>query len=176
MVFQAVGKIYHVRYYEDYVWCLNFIQKLYNVHANARSRARTEYIQKCAIFTEFLFKFILVVVLLALLVYFLYPLYVYVTKNKLIPLGPLYLPGIDETTTTGYLILFMFHCALIYVALVGFSAFELLMEIIVISSLIFGKLIAIDTELISNDLIDERRRDAIHRLSNLFLMHQEMCG
>lgn len=173
--FQAIGKMFHIRYADEYLWSLNFIQKLYNVHAKTESHDRAKYFRKFAMCTEFLLKFFTCVVLLALLLPFLVPIYIYVMENKLVPVCPFYLPGIDENTTAGYIILLTFHLTACCIGIVGYAAFEFLLDTVVISSLIFGKLIATDTGLISNDLDNEKRRDAIYRLRNVFLMHQEMC-
>lgn len=56
----------------------------------------------------------------------------------------------------------------------GYIAFEFLLEIIMISSLMFGKLIAMDTERINDDLDNGMSTVATYRLRNVFLMHQEM--
>lgn len=148
---------------------------MYNIHANTGSHARAEYFRKFAMFTEFLFKFLSFMLLVAVIFFFIVPVYVYVMENKLVPLIPLYMPGIDETTTTGYLLLLLLHSAQILMSVIGFLAFEFLLEIIVINSMIFGKLIALDTELINNDLENGMRHDAIYRLKNIFMMHQEMA-
>ena len=94
--------MYQTRYVDDYMWILNFIQKLYNAHAKTECHDRAEYFRKFALFTEYLFKCLCIVLFSAIILYFLMPIYVYVVENKLIPLMPLYLPGIDETTISGY--------------------------------------------------------------------------
>lgn len=167
--------MYHIRYEEDYLWSLNFIQQLYNIHAKTASPARAEYFRKFAMFTEFLFKFLTFVLLMAVIFFFIVPIYVYATENRLVPLIPLYLPGIDETTNTGYMLLLLLHSTQTVMCVIGFVAFEFLLEIIVINSLIFGKLIALDTEMISNELENGMRHNAIYRLKNIFIMHQEMA-
>lgn len=102
------------------------------------------------------------------------PIYVYVVENNLVPLMPIFLPGIDETTTSGYVQLMIIQLIQITVCVMGFLAFEFLLEIIIISSMIFGKLIALETELINNDLENGMILNATYRLKNILLMHQEM--
>lgn len=167
--------MYHIRYVDDFMWMLNFIQKLYDVHVKTESHARVEYFRKFGLFTEILFKYLAALVYLACIMYFLTPIYVYVMENKRIPFVPLYAPGIDENTTIGYTILMAYHLMLLFTGCAGFLAFEFLLEINIISSLMFGKLIAMDTEQINNDLDNEMMTDATYRLRNVFLMHQEMA-
>lgn len=174
-IFQAIGKLYQVRYGDDFVWILNFIQMLYDTNATTKSHARAEYFRKFGFFTEFLFKCVTTLVYLACISYFLTPIYVYVVQKERIPLIPLYVPGIDENTTIGYTVLMAFHLMLLFVGCAGFVAFEFLLEIIIISSLIFGKVIAMDTERINDDLENEMMADATFRLKNVLLMHQEMA-
>lgn len=166
--------MYHIRYADDFVWILNFIQLLYNVHAKTECHVRAAYFRKFAMFTELLFKFLAAMVSCSLIVFLIAPVYIYFAEKKLVPIVPIFIPGVDENTTVGYCILMTFHLMLFMLGLVGYLAFEFLLEIITISSLIFGKLISMDTERINDDLDNELLTDAVHRLRNVILMHQEM--
>lgn len=148
---------------------------LYNANEITESHCRAEYFRKFGLFTELLFKFLTALVYLACITYFLTPIYVYLMDGERNSLFPLYAPGIDENTTIGYAILMVFHLMLLFVGCASCVAFEFLLEIIIISSLIFGKLIAMDSEQINANLENEKLIDAMHRLKSTLLMHQEMA-
>lgn len=78
---------------------------------------------------------------LAVVMFFCTPVYVYFTEKQLVPLIPQYVPGIDERTAVGYVILMAYHLIEFTLGMAGFIAFEFLLEIIIISSLMFGKLV-----------------------------------
>lgn len=75
------------------------------------------------------------------------------------PIMPLYLPLIDESTCIGYIAL---------------NVYQFLF--IIISSLIFAKLIGRELQQINVDLRDDECNMlmVLGRLTNIFLMHQEM--
>lgn len=167
-------KLYHIRYTDIYIWILNSIQSLYDIHAETKSPTRAEYFRKCGLFTEVLFKVLAATLSLACMLYFLMPIYMYALEKQLVPLIPFYLPGIDENTIGGYSILMIFQTTIFLFGVPGFVACEFLLEIIIISSLIFGKLIALDTEHIDTDLKNGVTRNATYRLRNVLAMRQEM--
>lgn len=171
---QTIVKIYHLQYADDYFWLLNFIQLLYDMHAKTTSPTRAEYLRKCGLFTEWLFKFLATMFTMACMLYFFMMIYMYAMENELVPLIPLYLPGVDENTIAGYSILMIYQATIFLFGIPGFVACEFLLEIIIISSLIFGKLIALDTEHVNNDLANGMTRNATYRLKNVLAMRQEM--
>lgn len=79
-------------------------------------------------------------VFLAVVMFFCTPVYVYFTENQLVPLIPQYVP-IDARTAVGYVILMAYHLIEFTLGMAGFIAFEFLLEIIIISSLMLGKLV-----------------------------------
>lgn len=166
--------MYHIRYADDYLWILNSIQTLYVVHAKTESPTRAEYFRKCALFTEWLFKFLASMLIMASMLFILMPIYMYAVENDRILLMPFYLPGIDENTITGYTMTMAFQTSMLLFGIPGFLAFEFLLEIIILSSFIFGKLIALDTAHMNDDLKSKVIQNATHRLRNILMMRQEM--
>lgn len=166
--------MYHIRYADDFIWILNFIQKLYTENANTKSHARAEYFRKFGLFTEILFKLIAMAIISICMMLFSSPIYAYFINDELVPFIPLYMPCMDETTLIGYTLLMIFQLFVFIIGNLFFLSFEFLLDVIVISSLIFGKLIALDTEQVNSDLKKKKFIDAKHRMRNVFLMHQEM--
>lgn len=146
------------------------------MHITTKSPDRIEYFRKCALFTEFLFKFVVGAYFSSILFFLAMPIFIYLTTNEMVPMMPLFLPIIDETTTVGYTILTIYHIICVVFATVSFTSVDFFMAIIIISSLIFGKLISTDLEQINFDLLenDSGLITAKARLRNVLLMHQEM--
>lgn len=106
--------------------------------------------------------------------FFLMPIYMYVMENERIPLMPFYLPGIDETTISGYSVTMVYQSIIFLIGIPAFLAYEFLLEVMIMSSLIFGKLISLDTERINDDLKCGMICNATYRTRNILMMHQEM--
>lgn len=96
--------------------------------------------------------------------------------NELVPIFPLFIPGIDEETSLGFSILCVYHITCLIVAVMGFSGQEFFTTIIIISSLIFSKLISLDLKQINIDLQEDGAGmlQVKGRLRNVFLMHQKV--
>lgn len=176
VISQGVAKMYNAFYAEDFHWTICLIQDLYKIHAKTKSRELAVYFEKFAVFTEILFKIMIIAFLSSTVTFFLYPFYMYFIKGELMPMMPLYLPFVNESTIIGFIIInsYQFLCAVISV--VGLSALEFLTAIIIISSLIFAKLISRDLLQINADLqeIDPGMLIVKARLRNIFLMHQQL--
>lgn len=107
--------------------------------------------------------------------FFPYPLYMYYFKNKVVTMIPLYLPGVDESHLTGYIILSAYQIIIFVIGTLGVLACDFFMAIIIISTLIFAKLISLDIEQINNDLLLKDSMVTVKfRFKNVLLMHQEM--
>lgn len=174
---KGFGKLYHVRYASDLVWMITTIQNLYKVHTNTESRTRGKFIHQCAFVTEIVFKFMTSMYILAVFAFFTLPIFVYIVTGDLIPIAPIYIPGIDENSVSGYIALLGIHSSCFFVAVLGFIATEFLLATVIMSTMIFGKLIAADMKLINDDL-ELDQPNILHarlRLRNVLLMHQEMC-
>lgn len=164
------------RHAEDFYWIISLIQDLYKINTKTNSIERVAYFQKFALFTEMLFKAMISSFAISCFIFLLYPIYIYMFTGQLIPIAPLYLPGVDVNSIIGYTITSCYHIALFVVAIIGFSSLEFFVAIIIISSLIFAKLISIDLMQINKDLNDEETESIMikGRLLNVFLMHQKM--
>lgn len=169
-------RLTHAYYVEDLKWLISFIQYLYKVNSKTESRDRIEYFQKWAVFTEILFKAIVSSFFCSSLMFLLYPFFMYFTQGQLVPIAPLYLPGIDENTLIGYVTLTIYHLIVFIAGTIGFSCIEFLIAIISLSSLIIAKLISLDLQRINVDLeIEDSGSITVKgRLMNVFLMHRKM--
>lgn len=169
-------KLYTFRYVDEYEWLLNSVRDLFKLHDKSKSRDRIEIFQKFSIFAEILFKFTIGMYITGCIVIFMFTVHVYLTTGEMIPVIPIFIPGIDATTPIGYTIHTIFHIILMIFVAFGFASLDFLIAILITSSLIFSKLIAIDFKQINPDLSDKNKKmiDAIGRFRNVLLMHREM--
>lgn len=85
------------------------------------------------------------------------------------------MPGVDENTTFGFVILTTYHIFLISVASVGVAATDFFLALIIVSSLIFAKLLSLEMQQIHADLEEKDTMLAIKcRFRNILRMHKEM--
>lgn len=87
--------------FDDFQWSTHFLQHIYKVHITTKNRDLMLYFHKFALFTELLFKLLLVLYFMACGLFLVYPVYMYFIQNELVPILPVYIIGVDENTTTG---------------------------------------------------------------------------
>lgn len=171
---QCVLKIYGaVNYTEDFKWAANFLLNLYKIHITTKSRERAEYFKTCSLYTEYLFIFMAILYFTSTFAILIYPLYMYFFENEVVPVMPIYLPLVDETTHNGYIILTTFHLVVFYMAVSGLFLFDFLLAILILSTLMFAKVIWFETQQIHRDLEENEPPIVIkYRFRNILLLHQ----
>lgn len=169
-------KLYNIHYVDDIQWVIYFIQDIYRAHITTTSPERREYFRKFAMITDYMFKIILFMYLSTVSTCFMYPFLVYFTQNEVVPIMPLFIPGINENTTFGFIILTIYHIFMILLASFGVVATDFFLALIIISSLIFAKIISLELQQIHIDLEEKDSRLKVKsRFRNILRMHKEMC-
>lgn len=167
--------MYHIRYVDDLQWILRSIQNLYKIHIKTKSTERIEYFNKFAMITEYLFIVMTTLYLLSVFTFFPYPVYMYLFEHEVVTIVPIYCPYVDHTQFTGYCILSAFHITLFIFATLGIAACDFFMAIVIVSTLIFAKLISLDLKQVDIDSQQKSTELIVKgRLRNVMLMHQEM--
>lgn len=92
------------------------------------------------------------------------------------PYLPLFVPGLDINTREGFIATSIYHCCVLYMAGVGFGFcdalfFNLVFNIYTMSELQGNQLSMLDEEMSEAKPSESKIR---LRLTNFFLMHQEM--
>lgn len=174
-IFQALTKLFSMHYVEDIQWLLSFIQNFYKVHITTKSVERAAYFRKFALAIEYIFLFIMFFYTSTVASAFMFPVLVYFTKHELIPLIPLFIPGIDEKTTIGYIALWIYHTILELVALFGVMALDFVLVVVILSTLMFSKLISWEMDEIHRQLQEKNSALAVKvRFRNILLMHHSI--
>lgn len=164
-----------MRYVEELQWIFHFIRRMFKIHITHVTGERIEYFRWFAFISETMFKTMTMVYVSSVFMFIPYPLYKYYTKHEFVPMMDLYLPGIDETTYTGYMILTTFHLSIFVFGTLGVSSSDFCHAIMILSPLINSKLISLDLHQINVDLKEKQPMTLIKsRFRNTLLMHQEL--
>lgn len=157
---------------EDFQWTASFIQNLYKIHIDTKSQDRREFFHNFSLITEYSFKVLVVFFAGCYVMLMLYPTYMFFVLGRMELVIPLYMPGIDAFTPSGYAITMFYQFILFSTSLCIFLGFEYLIGIISINSLIFSKLIITDLKQMNCDLHGNRsgKFEAICRFRNILLM------
>lgn len=153
----------------------HFIRNLYKIHITTESPTRLAYFKKCALYTEYLFIGMAALYVSAVCSFLLYPFYMYAFENEIVPIIPIYLPGIDENTRNGFIILSSFHISAYFMVISGVFAYDFLITILTVSPLICAKLIWFEMEQLKCDLEGDESPIVIkYHFRNILLLHQQM--
>lgn len=105
--------------------------------------------------------------------YIVYVIAMYLFKNELVPLVPLFVSGIDETHFSDFILLTCIHVTILIIAIIGMIATDTLYAIILLNVPIISKLIEIECIDLNQQLI-EIPKDTFAwkgRFKKILLMH-----
>lgn len=173
---QMIVKIFSVKHHVDLMWMINYLDGIYKANVKTEDKRRAAYFQKFSYYTEIVFKGGNFLYFLSVLSYFVNPLFQYIFENEVVTLLPTYLPGIDENTFDGYVILSCYHLVLMIVGFIAASASDFLFTMLIINTPILALLIGLEVEQLNEEL-DADKPDAVaikNKLRNILLMHREM--
>lgn len=155
---------------------INYLHSIYKVNATTKNRQRAALFDRFAEYTEIIFICGVIVYSSCVIIYLLYPIYMYLFKGKIVPLLPTYFPGIDENTTGGFIALFCYHLLLLMLSSVGISSSDLLFTMLIANTPVMAILIEMEVEQL-NDALTSQKVDKLlveSKLKNVLLMHREM--
>lgn len=147
-----------------------------NVAHGSNQSPRSLLLHKFATITEILLKCGLTVYIFAGCFYFLNPIYLYSTKKEIVPILPLYMPFIDVTTKSGYILLVAIHLGFLFIAVFG-SACTDLMFAVVAANIFIPANIFDDNVRELNELLTAKKvklQFVKAKLMNIILIHREI--
>lgn len=160
---------------DDFAWLAYCLQHFFEVHIKSKVPDRLEYFRKFALFTEFLFILEFILYCCAVIIFFLFPFYMYFFQSKLIPIIPIFIPFLDENTIIGYTILVIIQTYFVISALLGLLSYDYFNSVLFTSSLMYAKLIRWEMDAIHIEMQDNATKWRVNgRLRNLLQMHQEI--
>lgn len=129
-----------------------------------------------ALLTEIILKFGAFLYFSSGIAVFFYPLYMYIFHGELVTLNPTYLPGIDEKTVKGYIMIMIYQTILETVAVIGATASDCLFTMLIANTPVLSLLIEMEVEQLNEALTSDKVDKLLvkTRFRNMLLMHREM--
>lgn len=149
---------------------------IYKVNANTKNHMRRTLFDRFAFYTEMIIECGAFLYFLSIISYFVYPIYTYWLKREIITLLPTFMPGIDEGSASGFIIITCYHILLLLVALVAASACDFLFTILIANTPVMATLIEMEVQQL-NDILTSQKVDVLlmkSKFRNILLMHREM--
>lgn len=170
--------MYALRYFGHVMIAyLDKIVSIYAANIKDIGRERSLILRKFSTASEILLKCGVVVYLLAGCFYLLNPIYLYYTKNEIVPLLPLYMPFIDESTKSGFILLSAIHLGFLFIAVVASACTDLWFAMVAVNFFvpanIFSENVRELNVILTQDKVDIQLTKA--KLLNILLIHREIC-
>lgn len=173
---QMVMRVWYLQYIDEWKYLIHVIQGLYEAHIESKSKERLSLLDKCALYTEYLYKGMLGIITMNTSLIITFPFISYFILHEMECAITLFLPGIDPTTVSGYIITNIFHLTICFLGSLVFLACDFLIILLVLSPLIFAELIEMDINVMNDNLKDKTlMKFSKFRLQNIILMHKEVC-
>lgn len=168
-------KVYSIREGNIIVSLINRLIDIYKVNSNVVVYDRQQMLEQYVTFTEYLFKIGFSFYALSTMGYFLFPLYFYKTRNEINPLVPSYLPGVDENTKIGFIILFIFHLNIIAFGFIGSSCTDFNFTMIIVNVPVLANIIGDNIKELNYMLREQQPKRVMikAKFRNMLLQHQE---
>lgn len=99
----------------------------------------------------------------------------YYFKHERVVIVEIYAYGVDESTTTGYCVITLFHILVLILATAGMGATDIFYTALIINVPIMGRLIEDDIRVLNQVLIETPNKTSEwkSRFRNILLMHRE---
>lgn len=155
---------------------LNKVIAVYEANAKNKSSARLMLMQRFATFSEVMVIVGVVAYSLAGMFYCINPIYLFYTKNEIIPIMPMFWPIFDETTTFGFSALMISHIIYIVLSIIGIGTIDLLFIMLLLNIPVFVTILRDNI----NDLNELLRAETVNglrvraKLTNILLLHREI--
>lgn len=149
---------------------------IYAANSKTTSRKRLKLIKLFSLINEIIIKVGSALYFLAGLFYLINPIYSYYTKGELIPLIPVYMVMIDETTRNGFIALGITHMALTALTVTGSACSDFMFVTLVVNIPVMSTILVDNVEEL-NEILKEETVDeplAKAKLKNILLLHKEI--
>lgn len=168
----------HNNYYTDHIsFFYKFLKSLYAANIKNESPYRRKILEMSATATEYLFYFDFLLYASSGLALNIVPVITYFIRGEIVPIVPLMIPGVDETTLRGMCITTAYHVVTVFFTCYGLAIIDLIYAIPVIHSLMVSELINDEIYQLNEYLVQSKvDRVAVKvKFRNILLMHKEMA-
>lgn len=156
------------------MWMINHLCGIYKVNVKTKDPNRRAVFDRFAFYTEMVFKCGCLLYFLSMLSYLVYPFYMYLFEREIVTMLPIYLPGIDEATVTGFAATTCYHLTIMILACIAASAVDFLVTMLVINIPIMAMLIEMEVEKLNGAVTCGKELLVKSKMRNILLMHREM--
>lgn len=151
-----------------------YLDKIVSIYA---ANIKNIGLSKFSAATEIVLKSGVILYSLAGCFYLLNPIISYYTKREIVPLLPLYMPFIDETTKSGFILLTAMHLGFLLIAVVASACTDLWFAMVAVNFFVPAKIFHENVRelnaILKQDKVDIPISKA--KLLNILLIHREIC-
>lgn len=155
------------------------LELVFKANATTNSTEHSKVLRQMSIIIDrlttcFIVMFVCLVLVLSCICF---PLFTYFVLGEVQPIVPVFIPGIDEKTTAGFLITTTFHVMCAAGGSIGYGAFDAACGTLILGTVIYGLLIKAD----GNALNDMLQAGSVDRISvqkhfrGILMMQREMA-
>lgn len=166
--------MYNARYSLDFLKMISFVKHLFKLHIKSKSPQRLDLFRRFAVYNDMTVKLGVLLFFIGGLTFFIFPIYKYFFDNQLVPMMLIFIPGIDHSTTKGFIILSIIHCFLAALGIIALSSCDVFYALMICNVPIMGRLIEDEVNQLNQSLTDSESVESIYRFRNVLLMHQEI--
>lgn len=169
-------KMYSVKHSDNITWMINFLHGIYKVNAATNCPRKASLLNRFALYTEIVFYGSVLLYILSGIGYLLYPIYMYVVEGEIVVMIPTYMPGINEETPSGFIVLTCLHLILLIASVIGAAACDIMFTMLIANTPIMANLIKVEVEQLNDALTSEKVDKLLvkFRFRNMLFMHREM--
>lgn len=139
-LFQLAIKMYSMKYSDILISLMNKDVEIYAANSNIASPNRIMLAQQFSTITEWIFECGFVLYAGSGMFYLLYPLHSYFWLDKTVPIMPLYMPFIDENTTSGFVELTVIHLEFIVTTVIGSAGVDFIFIMLIFNIIFFARI------------------------------------
>jgi hypothetical protein len=170
-------KIFFVcKYGEYFEGIVEKVDKLYKNNAKS-DRNRSQKLLDCLKMCEIIRRVLAVLYCSASLMFVFIPIYSYIFAEKKVLVLPIYIPYVDENTTNGYTILFVFHMIAVVYTLIGVTWFDISFITFAYHMVAFVDILEMDLNVLREKLLQENNsttKENQRLIRNIFKFYVEI--
>lgn len=168
-------KIYSVKYADIIVGLVDKLVEIFKANSNVMEHERQKLLARHLMFTEYFFKIAFAIYFITCIIFSVFPIVSYIVLGEMVIIDTLYLPGIDENSLTGYIILSIFHLNCVWFSALGSSGVDFIFSILILNVPVIANIIG-DNIRDLNELLNEMRPKLVMikaKLRNILIQYYE---
>lgn len=154
---------------------ITLIERMFESHIKTNSKSRQMLFKRFALYTDLIVKCGLVMYLGAFIMFLPYPMYMLRFENQKELIIPLYIPGIDHSTSSGYFLLMVMQVSIMFLGAVGLCCCDVFYALILSNVPLMARLIEDEVHQL-NEMLEKSKDSWTHKFLTILMMHQKMTA